>query len=97
MINFERIDRFTPTSFDVYHAEYNKFPFYIIFDFFYKENFGNVLIESFIVLFDMKIFHGVHEGNTILNQHKFPLPCLAENWMVFILSTKYFQTILILF
>lgn len=97
MINFERIDTFTPTSFDVYHAEYNKFPFYIIFDFFYKENFGNVLIESFIVLFDMKIFHGVHEGNTILNPHKFPLPCLAENWMVFILSTKYFQTILILF
>ena len=33
MINFERIDTFTPTSFDVYHAEYNKFPFYIISDF----------------------------------------------------------------
>ena len=80
LINFERIDTFTPTSFDVYHAEYNKFPFYIISDFVSKENFGNVFIIWFIVRLIWKYFWGIFMNVKRISGHiNFPFLFWVEN------------------
>ena len=81
LINFERIDTFTPTSFDVYHAEYNKFPFYIISDFVSKENFGNVFIIWIIVRLIWKRLSEIHEYKTMPLTHQFYNFLLGNKWM----------------